>query len=480
MAGTTFAHFTPVSIFPSYTAGSGNVLLSTGSGTAWGVVPVESGGTGKTTAQQGLDALTTGNVNLSGNAVRIFGDFDNNTTINRTMFTTRNSARGTQVGIAPNGTVTTTSVASGIVLEDNTSVAGNGSFLSIQNIQGGDMRITSGARGTGAVRQIVHYLGIQPAASLGIDPNNTKHTVSSVTGGGVGGAASIALAVSSGESHWTQCTMSRGTTGPSSVYFGAGGTDISSRDAVACNYQFNTHNFRTPAGANLVSFGNSGQIGLGASTNYGTAGQFLMSGGATAAASWSTNLPTNITAITQPLGTNNTTIATTEFVTNATVYNATRLSGMVASTSATPNTIAQRDANGDLTARVFNGRATSANYADLAEKYTTDVEYSVGTVVIIDNNPSAECTQSTAPGQYVHGVISEKPAYLMNADANGQIIALTGRVPVRVVGGVTKGQRLAASTVPGCASASTFGSFATALETNMNPGEQLVECAIVR
>lgn len=468
MAGTTFAHFTPVSILPTYTPGGGNVLLSTGSGTTWGVVPVSSGGTGRTTAQQGLDALTVGNVNLSGNAVRISGDFHNTTLISRTMFMTRSSAQGTQVGFMPNGSVATTAVATGLILEDSTSVSGNGSFFSIQNIQGGDMRFTSGSRGTGAVRPILYYLGSTPAASLGVDPNNNKHVISSVTGGGAGGAGSFSLAVASGEAHWAQYTMSRGATGPSSVYFGAGGTDTASRDAVVCNYHFHTHNFRTPAGASLVTFGNAGQIGLGASVNFGTAGQILTSNGSGAAASWSSSIPSSLTATTQPAGTNNTTIATTAFVNEA------------GNTEAVGNTLARRTAGGDLKANIFHGRATSANYADLAEKYTTDAEYPVGTVVIIGEDPEAECTASSEPGQFVHGVISDKPAYLMNASAPGQAIALTGRVPVRVVGGVIKGQRLAASTTVGCASASCMGSFATALETNMNPGEQLVECAIVR
>jgi len=53
------------------------------------------------------------------------------------------------------------------------------------------------------------------------------------------------------------------------------------------------------------------------------------------------------------------------------------------STNAVNNTTALRDASGEITASVFNGRATQASYADLAEIYSTDKEYEVGTVMAI-------------------------------------------------------------------------------------------------
>lgn len=477
---TTFSQFTPISIFPDSAGQNNLVLLSTGGGAQWGVVPIASGGTGKTNAQQAIDALTIGNLNMSGTSVRITGDFSNSTIANRTLFQTKTSAQGTQLGIVPNGSVVTAGVASGINLEDSTSASGNGSFFSVQNIQGGEIRFTSGARGTGAVRPFSYYLGGSVSSTLALDSLNSKHAILNVLGGGVGGGASFAMTVTPSDDHWASMSIYRDATGPSYVGIGSSGTNISTRDAVSCYYQFNTHYFRTPAGSNLLTIGNAGQLMLGAPSNPGSAGQFLMSQGSGAGATWSSQLPQTITATTQPVGTNNTTIATTAYVMSATVNNATYLNGLAASTEVVGNTIAQRTSDGSLKAAIFYGRATSANYADLAEKYTTDQEYPVGTVVVIGDNDDAECTASTTPGQFVHGVISEKPAYLMNADAPGQAIALTGRVPVRVVGGVVKGQRLAASTIPGCASASAIGSFATALETNMLEGEQLVECAIVR
>ncbi len=86
-------------------------------------------------------------------------------------------------------------------------------------------------------------------------------------------------------------------------------------------------------------------------------------------------------------------------------------------------------------------KATSAQYADLAEVYETDAEYEVGTVVVFGGDK--EVTVSTEGNdKRVAGVISGNPAYLMNRDSAGQPVALMGKVPCKVVGHVTKGDML--------------------------------------
>lgn len=154
------------------------------------------------------------------------------------------------------------------------------------------------------------------------------------------------------------------------------------------------------------------------------------------------------------------------------------LDGMNSATAATNSTIAARDSSGNLTANVFNGVATSARYADLAEKYTTDKEYPVGTVMVVSLSTDSECTASYSPGQIAVGVISEKPAFLMNKDADGQAIALRGRVPVRVIGPIQKGQTVIAS-VDGRAIYGVLNPVGIALETNQEFKEKLVECVIL-
>jgi hypothetical protein len=113
-----------------------------------------------------------------------------------------------------------------------------------------------------------------------------------------------------------------------------------------------------------------------------------------------------------------------------------------ARTTQTAWSIAARDANADITARQFVGTATSAQYADLAEKYLADQEYETGTVVAIGGD--AEVTACSV-GQRAIGVVSANPAYMMNSELEGgTYIALKGRVPVKVSGSVKKGDRLTA------------------------------------
>jgi len=89
--------------------------------------------------------------------------------------------------------------------------------------------------------------------------------------------------------------------------------------------------------------------------------------------------------------------------------------------------------------------ATSAQYADVAERFAADQEYAPGTVVELGG--SAEITRSnTALSESVFGVISTRAAYLMNGGAGSDLthppVAMTGRVPVQVTGVVQRGDRL--------------------------------------
>ena len=86
-------------------------------------------------------------------------------------------------------------------------------------------------------------------------------------------------------------------------------------------------------------------------------------------------------------------------------------------------------------------KATSAQYADLAEVYVSDTKYEPGTVLSFGG--TQEVTLSTTDlDPTVAGVVSAQPSYIMNAGQQGEhvtMVALTGRVPVKVVGPVTKG-----------------------------------------
>ena len=98
----------------------------------------------------------------------------------------------------------------------------------------------------------------------------------------------------------------------------------------------------------------------------------------------------------------------------------------------------------------IHAKSTSAQYADLAEKYRGDQKYPAGTVVAIGGKKEITQTQSQNDPTQI-GVISTKPAYIMNDKIKGQYVAFTGRVPVRVVGKVKRGDMVISSNVAGCA-----------------------------
>ena len=108
-------------------------------------------------------------------------------------------------------------------------------------------------------------------------------------------------------------------------------------------------------------------------------------------------------------------------------------------------------------------KATSAQYADLAEIYESDSEYEVGTVVIFGGEKEITVSSMGADPR-VAGVISENPAYLMNSEATGQPVALQGKVPCKVVGQVSKGDMLVThSQHPGVARKGTNPSMGTVI-----------------
>ena len=146
--------------------------------------------------------------------------------------------------------------------------------------------------------------------------------------------------------------------------------------------------------------------------------------------------------------------------------------------SATAYSIAARDSSGNIAAVLFQGTATSARYADLAEKYLADADYETGTVVIVGGDK--EVTASTW-GQRAVGVVSANPAYMMNSELEGgTYIALKGRVPVKVIGVVRKGDRLVAGD-RGCAQVAQdrLDVFAIAMESSDNDDVKLIESVVL-
>jgi len=153
-------------------------------------------------------------------------------------------------------------------------------------------------------------------------------------------------------------------------------------------------------------------------------------------------------------------------------------SGTVAvRTSSTQTINGQSIPAGSLKATYFVGTATQAQYADLAEKYTTAEEYPVGTAMSICTDAEHEA-HAAGKSDFAIGVISAEPAYLMNIDCDGQAIGLKGRVPVRIKGTVKKGQAVYAWEDGVCTTIESRALVGIALESSEDPKEKLVECVL--
>jgi hypothetical protein len=99
-----------------------------------------------------------------------------------------------------------------------------------------------------------------------------------------------------------------------------------------------------------------------------------------------------------------------------------------------------------------DGSRLEATYADLAEYYEADKVYEIGTVLVFGGEKEVTVT-SNHEDRRVAGVVSEHAAFIMNQQCPGIkiCIALQGRVPVKVIGRVRKGDMLVAAARPGYA-----------------------------
>jgi hypothetical protein len=141
----------------------------------------------------------------------------------------------------------------------------------------------------------------------------------------------------------------------------------------------------------------------------------------------------------------------------------------------------------DIRANIVHGRATTAQYADLAERYAADMLLEAGDVVILGG--SKEVTKSTEElDSRVFGVVSESPAFLMNNDAGNNdshpMIALKGRVRVKVEGVGKAGDRIVSSSTAGIArvadlsECTAFNVLGRLIQDKYSQQTQLTECAI--
>lgn len=134
----------------------------------------------------------------------------------------------------------------------------------------------------------------------------------------------------------------------------------------------------------------------------------------------------------------------------------------------------------------FYGKSVQAQYADLAERFEADQPYDPGTVVALGGIKEITAANEEL-SEDVFGVISTKAAYLMNGaagpDETHPPVAVNGRVPVRVIGKIRKGDRLV-SAGNGLARAGTkpelnaFNVIGRSLENKLDLGEGIIEAIV--
>ena len=140
----------------------------------------------------------------------------------------------------------------------------------------------------------------------------------------------------------------------------------------------------------------------------------------------------------------------------------------------------------DIRANIMHATSTAARYADLAERYKADMQLEVGDVVILGGEAEiTKCNDELSDA--VFGVISESPAFLMNAQAGNNdshpMVALKGRVMVKLQGTGKAGDRVVSAgngearvaTISECTAFNTLGRL---IKHKYNKETALTECVI--
>ena len=140
----------------------------------------------------------------------------------------------------------------------------------------------------------------------------------------------------------------------------------------------------------------------------------------------------------------------------------------------------------DVRANIVHATSTTAMYADLAERYETDIPVEVGDVVILGGHAEiTKCQEELSDA--VFGVISESPAFLMNARAGNNdshpMVALEGRVMVKIQGTGKAGDRVVSANngearVAELEECTAFNTLGRLLKDKYNEQTTLTECVI--
>jgi hypothetical protein len=492
----------------------------------------------------GGNLLTGGNISAIGRieASSVTGTIVSATGSVSTPSTIGGVITGTSLSVTGNVTGTSLFGTIGTATQNNITSVGTLSSLTVSaNIQGGNLRTTGLVSATGNINAAGNIRGgnlttvTDIAAGGNVSASNFQGVSVSVVGNVTGNAILSAGIISAAGNATVGNITTTGLISTSSNISGgnlltggnvnAGGDvnaggNVTGNNLSATGFVSASGNITSPAniiggvfsGTSLSVSGNitgSSLIGavatasqpaiteIGTLTNLGvtanivagnvnSAGQFSTTGNITGANIVASNVFGTISTASQPNITSVGTLSSLSVSGNIQSGNLSVSTGLITAggiINANSNAVGNIGSSTGYFNTVF-AKATSAQYADLAENYVSDADYDPGTVVIFGGGEEITISLESAD-ERVAGVISANPAHLMNAGSDGLAVALRGRVPVRVVGPVIKGDSLVTSNLPG--TAKSIGRsreyaqavFAKALETDLNNGEKIITAVIL-
>jgi len=401
-------------------------------------------------------------------------------------------------GISNSGNIAVSGIVSATGNITGDYILGNGSQLSgiitsVANINSGTSNVTVVSSGGNVTVGVGGTGNVAVFATTGVFVTGVVSATGNITGGNLSGTNIVGTITTAAQTNIT----SVGTLGSLSVTGNVAAGNVSGTNL--------TGTLTTAAQTNITSVGTlsslsvTGNITSGniSATNHTgttvsvtgtvTAGTFsgagtsltgtassLTVGTATVAGTVTTAAQPNITSVGTLTSLNSGAISSSGTVTAANLNTGGAVSATGAITGAaitgssltvstgnvSAGNIVNNNANGvgniGSSTTYFNtvfAKATSAQYADLAENYEADADYTPGTVVVFGGNKEITITNNSH-NTAVAGVISTNPSYLMNAGQSGEWVlpvALTGRVPCRVQGPVNKGTVLVTGSTPGTA-----------------------------
>ena len=358
--------------------------------------------------------------------------------LSMTAASTRTNATGiaqADLGLASFKNTEFQSTSGWIELKDSVSASTGIVYSKLQYASQGTVLGRAAGAGTGNIGEVTFGSvvasgdGIKnaPFASSGVmtvtydgsSTTNNTYTVTPITT--VGGSNSIV------KTNGNDLNINSGTINATAL-------KINTTQVIDTNVATNTVRFYTPGQYNFAS--STGTTSGNTTTSF--TGTVDFTGGTLKANTLTSGAAANPGTITGNWSVSSSSIIN---VTNGTLYTTTLNAG----TDTTSGTI-----NGYWS---LNGSSRlQATYADLAEYYEGDQEYSPGSVLVFGGEKEVTTTDKINDTRAA-GIVTTNPAYIMNQDQKGikVCIALAGRVPCWVVGRVKKGDLLTTSATPGCA-----------------------------